>query len=105
MPSLTGDICVEHERATGRSLTGSFFALHNVAIKAAYSIGLLLTGFLLNATGFDIALGDAQRESTLTALRFLNATVPSASFVLVLYFTIRIKSALAAPQPSPSISA
>ena len=82
MSSLTGEISADYERRTGRALAGSFFAFFNIAIKLAFSVGLLLTGFLLNATGFDIAIGDIQGESTLTAMRLLNVIGPCAGLLV-----------------------
>jgi GPH family glycoside/pentoside/hexuronide:cation symporter len=45
-------------------------------VKLGLSAALAASGYLLNATGFDVALGGAQTAKTITQLRLFDAFVP-----------------------------
>jgi GPH family glycoside/pentoside/hexuronide:cation symporter len=86
MPSLTGRISNLYERKTGKSYYGSFFALYNVTMKMAGSFSLLMTGVILNLTGFDATHGSMQLPGTILAMRLLYAFIPSLGLLIALVF-------------------
>ena len=86
MPSMLGEISNLHEKQTGRSLYGSFCALYGVTMKIAASISLLLTGFVLNFTKFDVALGARQSVETITQMRLFSVFVPVSGLLLAMWF-------------------
>jgi GPH family glycoside/pentoside/hexuronide:cation symporter len=109
MPSLTGEISNLYEKRTGKSLYGSFSALYSVSLKLAASCALLLTGFILNLTGFQASLGNSQAPWTLTCMRILSAVVPASGIVLALVFLLKTRtrisargSALRQTEPAPA---
>ena len=52
---------------------GSIFWL---MVKLGMAAALAGGGYLLNATGFDVALGGAQKSGTITLLRIFDAGIP-----------------------------
>ncbi len=92
MPSLTGEITNRYEQQTGRSLYGSFSAIFGVSQKIAGSVSVLLTGFILNFTGFQSTLGAHQPAYTLTRMRILNSLVPACGLVMTIVFLLYTKS-------------
>ena len=80
--SMVADVCDYDEFTNGTRREGMFGAVQNWANKLAVSLSLLLSGVILNFTGFDAKLLTAQSTGTLTAMRALDATVPSF-FVLI----------------------
>jgi GPH family glycoside/pentoside/hexuronide:cation symporter len=86
MPSLTGRISHLYERKTGKSYYGSFFALYNVTYKVATSVSLLLTGFILNITGFDVTRGKLQLPACIIEMRVLYVVIPALGIAVALLF-------------------
>ena len=80
--SMVADVCDYDEFVNGTRREGMFSAVQNWANKLAVSLALLLSGVVLNLTGFDAKLETAQSATTLTAMRALDATIP-AFFVLI----------------------
>ena len=98
IPSLTGRISNLYELRTGKSYYGSFFAIYNVTMKIAGSISLLLTGVVLNLTGFNVAHGRFQPPATILAMRILYAGIPSLGLLVALAF---LRKAWPKAEPSP----
>ncbi len=51
-PSVQGDVVDYDEQQTGERKEGTYFAVWDFVTKSAYGVMLLLTGFILQATGF-----------------------------------------------------
>ncbi|PAW76021.1 MAG: hypothetical protein B9S32_16570 [Verrucomicrobia bacterium Tous-C9LFEB] len=85
MPALTGELGREHEKETGHSIYGSFYAMYGMAIKIGASVGLLFTGVILNLTGYHASHGIAQPESTIFLMRVLNTVVPTVGMLIAMY--------------------
>jgi GPH family glycoside/pentoside/hexuronide:cation symporter len=85
MPAMTGELSRQHEIQTGQSIYGSFYALYGIALKIGASVGLLLTGLILDLTGYHSSLGVEQSEATIFWLRTLNATIPAVGLLASLY--------------------
>jgi len=75
--SMIADVCDYDEFKNGTRREGMFGAVQNWANKLAVSLALLLSGVILNFTGFDAKLETAQSESTLSIMRALDASIPA----------------------------
>lgn len=82
--AMLADICDEDELKTGKRREGSYQAVYGWWWKIGISAGLLVSGLLLRATGFDEKL-TVQAESTLFWLRFWEISLPSALCLLSAY--------------------
>ena len=91
-PSMVADICDEDELTTGFRREGMFSAVYSYVSKIGVSVGLLFVGFLLNASGFDAALGAGQSARTILILRIFFSGVPAlglfAAVILMIRFPI-----------------
>lgn len=74
--AMLADICDLDEYTTGKRREGSYQAVYNWCWKIGISAGLLVSGVLLKATGFNEKLA-VQSESTLFWLRFWEIGLPS----------------------------
>ncbi|MFA5292189.1 MAG: MFS transporter [Phycisphaerae bacterium] len=74
--SMLADICDEDELKTGKRREGSYQAVYGWWWKIGISAGLLVSGLLLRATGFNEKLA-AQSDSTLFWLRVWEIGLPS----------------------------
>ena len=73
MPSLVADVVDYDELHTRARREGMFGSIFWWVVKLGQALAIAAGGFLLNATGFDVALGGDQSESALAALRLLDA--------------------------------
>jgi GPH family glycoside/pentoside/hexuronide:cation symporter len=74
--SMLADICDEDELVTGKRREGSYQAVYNWFWKVGIAGGLLVSGILLKATGFNEKLA-VQSESTLFWLRASEIGLPA----------------------------
>lgn len=86
-PSMLADTCERDAQATGRHREGMFNASYVWCIKVGISATLVLSGYMLNWSGFDPEL-DVQPAEVLTSLRLLYATVPVLFAVAAAGFVI-----------------
>lgn len=87
MGSMIADICDYDELQTNQRREGVFGAIYWWMVKIGMSVAALLTGIMLNVSGFDEALGSGQSETTLFLLRVFDVGVPivtSAIAILVI---------------------
>ena len=73
-PSIQSDIIDYDEVQTGKRKEGTYFAAWNLVFKSATGFTLMLTGFVLSASGFEPNV--AQTETAKTALLTLYAIFP-----------------------------
>ena len=73
--SMLADICDLDEKRTGRRREGMFGASYSWATKAGISLTMIMSGYMLNWSGFDAEL-DAQPEKVVTTMRLLYMLVP-----------------------------
>lgn len=81
--SMNADICDEDELNTGTRREGSYFAVYGWWWKAAVSIAYVISGYLLEITGYNADLGQ-QTESTLFWLRFWEIGLPAVLVVIAI---------------------
>jgi GPH family glycoside/pentoside/hexuronide:cation symporter len=75
MGSMIADVCDYDELGTHRRREGVFGAIYWWMVKIGMALAGLLTGIMLNASGFDVELA-AQSENTLFLLRLFDVGVP-----------------------------
>jgi len=76
MGSMIADVVDVDELATHQRREGMYGAVFWWVVKLGMAAALAGGGFLLNATGFDVALGGAQAASTITMMRAADAFFP-----------------------------
>ena len=65
MGSMIADVCDLDELQTHERREGMFGSIYWWVVKLGMAAALAAGGFLLNATGFDVALGGQQAASTI----------------------------------------
>lgn len=73
--SMLADICDLDEKKTGRRREGMFGASYSWACKAGIALTMVLSGYMLNWSGFNAEV-DVQPESVITTMRLLYMLVP-----------------------------
>jgi len=89
MPSMIADVVDTDELKTHQRREGMFGSIFWWMVKLGMSAALAGGGYLLNATGFDLALGGAQSARTITLLRLCDAGVPILTSVLAIWTVAR----------------
>jgi len=91
MGSMIADVCDYDELGTSQRREGVFGAIYWWMVKIGMALAGLLTGIMLNASGFDVALV-AQPEQTLLLLRVFDVCVPliTSALAIVIMLTYPI---------------
>lgn len=89
MGSMIADVCDLDELETAERREGMFGAIFWWVVKLGMAAALAGGGILLNATGFDVELGGAQSERTITLMRAFDAFVPVATSGLAIWIVSR----------------
>ena len=76
MPSMIADVVDADELNTHERREGMYGSIFWWVVKLGMAAALAAGGFLLNATGFDVALGGNQAERTIFLMRLFDAGVP-----------------------------
>jgi GPH family glycoside/pentoside/hexuronide:cation symporter len=76
MGSMMADVVDCDELETQQRREGMFGSIFWWVVKVGMAAALAGGGYLLNATGFDVALGGAQTPQTLVLLRLCDVLVP-----------------------------
>ncbi len=88
MGAMIADVCDYDELKTHQRREGVFGAIYWWMVKIGMALAGLLTGIMLNASGFDVALEGGQSERTTFLLRVFDVGVPlitSAIAVLIMF--------------------
>jgi GPH family glycoside/pentoside/hexuronide:cation symporter len=85
MGSMIADVVDVDELETRERREGMFGAIFWWVVKLGMAAALAGGGFLLNATGFDVALGGEQTARTITLLRFFDAGVPAVASAIAIW--------------------
>jgi glycoside/pentoside/hexuronide:cation symporter, GPH family len=76
MPSMIADVVDADELNTHERREGMYGSIFWWVVKLGMAAALAAGGFLLNATGFDVALGGNQAERTIYLMRLFDAFIP-----------------------------
>jgi len=97
MGSMIADTVDADELETHERREGMFGAIFWWIVKLGMAAALAIGGFLLNATGFDVALGGGQAHKTIILMRLCDACVPAIASAIAIWSiaTYRITEASA----------
>lgn len=84
IPSMQIDVVDFDELKTGSRREGSFASIFSWVLKLSFCIGFLISGPLLETTGFDASLAGAQPEAVLRNMRIGYIAIPVSALVLAL---------------------
>jgi GPH family glycoside/pentoside/hexuronide:cation symporter len=84
IPSMQGDVIDGDELATGERREGSFAAVYSWVLKLSFCAGFLLSGPLLEWTGFDAKRGADQPPEVLYAMRIGYVALPVGALLVAL---------------------
>jgi len=85
MGSMIADVCDYDELQTNERREGMFGSIYWWVVKLGMALALAAGGFLLNATGFDVALQGNQTEDTIFMMRFFDVFVPMLTSALAIW--------------------
>ena len=85
MPSMVADVVDADELNTYERREGMYGSIFWWVVKLGMAAALAAGGFLLNATGFDVALGGDQTERTIYLMRLCDAFVPAAASAIAIW--------------------
>jgi GPH family glycoside/pentoside/hexuronide:cation symporter len=88
MGSMIADVCDSDELETRQRREGMFGSIYWWVVKVGMAAALAGGGYLLNATGFDVALAGAQSARTITLLRLFDAGVPFLTSALAIWIML-----------------
>jgi len=89
MGSMVADVCDMDELHTGHRREGMFGSIFWWVVKLGMALALGLSGFLLNATGFDVALEGNQGEGTLFMMRLFDVGFPIVASAIAIWIVSR----------------
>ncbi len=76
MGSMVADVCDLDELETKQRREGMFGSIYWWVVKLGMAVALAAGGFLLNATGFDVALSGQQSADTIFLMRLCDVLIP-----------------------------
>jgi GPH family glycoside/pentoside/hexuronide:cation symporter len=85
MGSMIADVCDYDELNTHSRREGMFGSIYWWVVKLGMALALAGGGFLLNATGFDVALEGNQGEQTIFMMRLFDVGVPILTSLLAMW--------------------
>jgi len=88
MGSMIADVCDLDELETGERREGMFGSIYWWVVKLGMAAALAVGGFLLNATGFDVALAGDQSAQTIILMRLCDMGVPVITSALAIWVIV-----------------
>ena len=85
MPSMIADVVDEDELQTHERREGMFGSIFWWVVKLGMAAALAGGGFLLNATGFDVALEGNQSAQAITLMRIFDAFIPVLTSAIAIW--------------------
>jgi len=102
IPSMIADVVDTDELKTHQRREGMYGSIFWFMVKLGMAAALAGGGYLLNATGFEVALGGAQHARSIILMRICDAGIPIVTSVIAIWavaaFPITEASALAVRQ-------
>jgi GPH family glycoside/pentoside/hexuronide:cation symporter len=89
VPSMVADVVDTDELITGERREGMFGSIFWWTVKLGMAAALAGGGYLLEATGFDEALGGAQGDQTILLLRLCDAGIPMVASAIAIWAVSR----------------
>jgi glycoside/pentoside/hexuronide:cation symporter, GPH family len=92
MGSMIADVCDLDALECGQRREGMFGAVYWWMVKLGMALAFGASGYLLNATGFDVEMGGAQTSRTFFLMRSFDVIVPAvtAGISILLVWTYKI---------------
>ncbi len=84
MPSMIADVVDFDEISTFKRREGMFGSIFWWVVKLGMAVALALGGYLLNATGFDVALAGNQNSNSIISMRLMDAFVPAFTSLIAM---------------------
>ncbi len=85
MGSMIADVCDYDELQTNERREGMFGSIYWWVVKLGMALALAAGGFLLNATGFDVALQGNQTADAIFMMRVFDVFVPILTSALAIW--------------------
>jgi len=85
MPAMVADVVDADELETHERREGMYGSIFWWVVKLGSAMALAVGGFLLNATGFDVALGGDQAAKTIFQMRLLDIGIPVATSAIAIW--------------------
>jgi GPH family glycoside/pentoside/hexuronide:cation symporter len=85
MPSMIADVVDTDELKTHQRREGMFGSIFWWTVKLGMAAALLGGGYLLNATGFDVALGGGQAPRSIILMRLCDAGIPIVASAIAIW--------------------
>ena len=85
MGSMIADVCDMDELKHHERREGMFGSIYWWIVKLGMAAALAVSGILLNATGFDVALGGAQSDQTLLLMRLFDVGLPIVASLIAIW--------------------
>jgi GPH family glycoside/pentoside/hexuronide:cation symporter len=89
MPSMMADVVDMDELETHERREGMFGSIFWWVVKLGMSAALAGGGYLLNATGFDVALEGAQTDQTLLLMRIFDVFIPVITSAIAIWAVVK----------------
>ncbi|MBM4116708.1 MFS transporter [bacterium] len=85
VPAMVADVVDTDELKTHQRREGMYGSIFWFMVKLGMAAALAGGGYLLNATGFDVALGGAQASRTITLMRLCDAGIPVIASAIAIW--------------------
>lgn len=85
VPSMVADVVDTDELKTHQRREGMYGSIFWFMVKLGMAAALGGSGYLLNATGFDVALGGQQLPHSITLMRLCDAAIPILSSAIAIW--------------------
>ena len=84
VPSMMADVCDLDELQNGQRREGMFGAVYWWMVKMGMAVALFLSGFIMNWTGFDVSLGNAQPARSMFLMRAYEVGISVATMLIAM---------------------
>ena len=91
MGSMIADVCDLDELETGERREGMFGSIYWWMVKLGMALAFGLSGYLLNATGFDVEMLGAQTSDTFLWMRVVDVCIPAVCALIAIFAVASFK--------------